>query len=589
MPTLPFTPRGLSPMGECRVDVVFQGDDRARITVACSGAEHVSLLIDLRPDENIVGFGQQYMEIAQRGREIDGWIESALHAPPRHSYYVAPLWYSSAGYAVHVATTAHWRADTGAANPDELRFTVPGDHLEAWVYLGEPAHALDLLTQDIGRPSVPADWAFSPWAAARSGTDAVLAEARRLLDHDIAIGAVWIDDYYDPETNSGAGICFPYPPGDYDLPRLIDGLHGMGLHALGYANCILYRETPAFDSATAAGLAVRDASGALHTFRFFHPEHQQRDAARDFTIVMEEDIAALLDFEHPAGQAMWRDTVERLLDAGWDGWMQDFGEQHPGEEQHNAYPLAYHRATAEVIRARGSDAVFFVRAGAVGAQAHAPIMWGGDQLCDWSQEHGLASLVPAGISAGLAGVAVWCPDIAGLVNLDDEPEGGQDEELWIRWMQFGALSPIMRVHLGFKYHERPGVDLWRSETTVSLFRRYAALHEQLRPYLADHARRATGSGMPVMRALLLEFPEDNECWSVGDQYLLGDALLVAPVLEPTARSRSVYFPAGRWRDYWTGETVSGPVRREIEAPLDRIPLFLREDRPSPLAPPEAAP
>ncbi len=584
MSVAPVTPRALAAGRECNIALTDAGRGTVALSVSAP-AGPIQLIMPLHADEHIVGFGEQFVDIDQRGRVIDGWIDSILHADPRSSYHVAPLYHSSRGYSLHVDTHSRWSADVGVGDESRLVFSAPENQLTAHLYTGDPAATLQAMSARTGTPAIPPDWAFSPWLAARSGTDAVLSEVRRLRDAGIPFASVWVDDYYDRATNSGAGISYPYPRGDYDdVRRLTDQLHALGVRALGYVNCVLYRDTPWYDDAVGRGLAVCDENGCTHHFRFFHPEHQSGPGDRQWGIVMEDDVAALLDFEQPQAREMWQQGVTRMVvDDGWDGWMQDFGEQHPDARSHNRYPLKYHEATAEVMRKLGRDTLFFVRSGGVGTQAFAPITWGGDQVFDWSRERGLASLIPAGVSAGLSGVAVWCPDIAGLVPPASADERSEpDEELWIRWMQFGALSPIMRVHLGFKERDRVDVNVWTSERTTRLFRKYAELHERLRPYLVAQAHSASVTGMPVLRAMLLEFPHDLECWSLGHQYMLGDALLVAPVIEQGAVERTLYLPKGDWRSFWTDATVRGPGWITIEAPIDQIPVFIRNGMPSPL-------
>lgn len=542
------------------------------------GDRPLTVVVPLEQDEAVVGFGEQYVSIAQRGRIIDGWTESALHGPPRSSYFVAPIFHSSAGYTLLLLTDSRWAADVGNTDPGRLAISVPLTEVTALLYVGPPADALAGLVRRFGAPAVPPDWAFGVWVAARSGTDAVLAEARRFQREGIPFSAVWVDDYYDAATNSGAGISYPYPAGPYpSLRALTDGLHELGARALGYLNCAVYRGTPMYERALAEGLVVRDGAGEPHHFRFFHPQRQSGNRDSSWGIVMEDDVAALLDFGKEGARRLWVERLQRKVQRdGWDGWMQDFGEQHPDQPAHNRYPIDYHRATAAALAELDADAVFFVRSACMGSSVYAPIMWGGDQGCDWSSERGLAGLIPAGISAGLAGVPVWCPDIAGIVELDTDTEaGGQDEELWIRWMQFGALTPIMRLHPGFKNRDGLGVNVWTSARTTELFKRYARLHERLRPYLVRHARAAAESGMPLIRALLIDFPADRQCWDIGDQYLLGDALLVAPVVERGRRRRDVYLPAGDWHDVWTGRAVRGPAWIVADAPLEQIPLFRR--------------
>lgn len=187
-----------------------------------------------------------------------------------------------------------------------------------------------------------------------------------------------------------------------------------------------------------------------------------------------------------------------------------------------------------VSRSRASPgAAFFARGGWLGAQAHAPTFWPGDQTRDWSFEGGIASVIPAGISLGLMGVAAWGPDIGGnmgFASLGNSYGGGsQDRELWQRWCQLGAMTPIMRDHLGF--HSGTPVDLWTDDETIACWRRAARWHHGLFPYLYSAAHETSATGIPVLRGLMLAYPDDDLAWTLTDQYLLGDALLCAPVLQ----------------------------------------------------------
>jgi alpha-glucosidase (family GH31 glycosyl hydrolase) len=153
-------------------------------------------------------------------------------------------------------------------------------------------------------------------------------------------------------------------------------------------------------------------------------------------------------------------------------------------------------------------------------------------------------------------------------------EGPGEKELWIRWLELGALMPTMRDMYGAM--DGNPVDLWTDEETLALFRTYAELHTALKPYLYHYAEVAHREGLPIVRPLFLNYPGEAETYALDDQYLLGDELLVAPVLEPDQVERGVYLPAGRWRYYWTGEVHEGPGEVTVPAPLHQIPIFLRE-------------
>ena len=224
-----------------------------------------------------------------------------------------------------------------------------------------------------------------------------------------------------------------------------------------------------------------------------------------------------------------------MMDFGFDGWMEDFGEQtqdndrfmtrKSGREMANLYPWLYHKISYAVGTKLRPDVVQFSRSGYSGSQAYSRVVWGGDQRPDWSLDRGYPSVVAAGISAGLSGFGVWAPDIL---------SSGSSKELWIRWTEFGALTPVMRDHLWNK--PKFAVDLWFDEETTDTFRRYARLHTSLFPYLFTYAQHAAQTGIPIMRHLMLEFSDDSKTYDTEYEYLLGEKLRAAPVVIEGARN-----------------------------------------------------
>lgn len=181
----------------------------------------------------------------------------------------------------------------------------------------------------------------------------------------------------------------------------------------------------------------------------------------------------------------------------------------------------------------------------------------------------------AGITAGLVGFSTWGPDIQSMSS---------SKELWVRWVQFGALTPVMRDHLWTT--PKFSVDLWFDRETIDTFRRYARLHVSLFPYFYSYARQALDTGLPVMRHLMLEWPEDPKTWEAEHQYLIGDKVLVAPVVTEGSRSRSLYLPKGEWTNFWTGEILEGGRSLSVNAPLNQIPLLVRAGSVIPLIDPD---
>ena len=212
--------------------------------------------------------------------------------------------------------------------------------------------------------------------------------------------------------------------------------------------------------------------------------------------------------------------------------------------------------------------MFFVRSGSTGTQALAPVLWLGDQSTSFDRLDGLPSVVPAALNVGLSGIPFVACDVAGYKSFTCRPS---DRELFLRWAQVGAVLPVMRTHHGT---HRASWAFDRDAETLDGYRRWARLHTALFPHLARYAADAARRGHPIVRHLFLLAPRDERAGRVDDQLAVGAELIAAPVLERGAESRAVYLPRGGWVDLWSGALHRGPVDLEVDAPLDRLPLFL---------------
>ncbi|MGH3813156.1 MAG: TIM-barrel domain-containing protein [Pseudonocardiaceae bacterium] len=545
-------------------------------TVLRSAAGKVQFRLDVAPGERFFGLGERMGPLALNGQLLQNWSEDrAGRADAATSYSPTPFLLSSRGYGLLLDTTAMIQYDLRRS--DRLEITAGAAELPVHVFTGpDPAAVLQSHARLVGLPPLPPRWGLGVWKCLIGGRDRVLADVRRLARANVPLDAVWIYDAMD----DGSGWGWPWqihgtvPPGAYpDLPGLIEELHGEGLAVLGYLSPFLVPGRPGFAEARERGYLVGTPSEPVFTEPW-----------------TDDDRRAYLDFTHPGAVAWWQDRVRHALGTvGFDGAMQDYGEGapvdgiyasgEPGRVVHNAYPVRYARAARQAAQGvKPGETVLFARAGYSGSQASVTGRFTGDQHRSWDRHTGIGSVLPAMLSGSISGWPYWGPDIAGFFDSD----GSRDVELWTRWTQLGALSPVMRDMLGA---QADPVGVFSSEDTLATFAGYARLHQALVPYLHELAEQASQTGLPLIRPLWLAEPADPVAWTVEDAYLLGEDLLVAPVVTAGARSRPVYLPAGQWHDYWTGDVTTGARWTIADAPVQQIPLFVRAGSDLALPPP----
>ncbi len=523
--------------------------------------------------ERFLGFGERFDAVDQRGRVVRTWAEDRRYVGFGAATYAPIPWYvSSRGYGLLVESDARGTFDVAAERADRVAWQVEQPAASLLVIAGpSPRDILqDRVRFDgVDGPPLPPIWAFGVWKTAVGGSARVLRDAERIRAEALPVSALFVYDLTDEQSLLGwPWVSFGNrTTGPYRSPRqLTDRVHALGFKVLGYKNPDV---PPA--ARVPPELLVQDAGGHA----YLHPHHK----------------VGWVDFTNPAAVDWWGGLWRRILDVlGLDGAMLDLGELVPedaryadgtsGIETHNRYLTLYAKASFEAARAvRGDDVVLFARSASLGARAYQSLQWSGDQTISWNQE-GIRGLLPAALSLGLSGFPYWHPEVGGYAGVG--LPRASERELWRRWLQLGALSPVLRDNYGD--HQGDPVEVWSDQETVAEFRRYARLHNSLVPYLYTQAKVASETGLPIVRHLALIAPNDPRAWAVEDAYALGDDLLVAPVLEEGARLRTVYLPAGTWVDWWTGRALQGGQVVTADAPLDRIPLFARAGAILPLAP-----
>jgi alpha-glucosidase (family GH31 glycosyl hydrolase) len=556
------------------------------------------------PDERFYGLGERADTAQHRGARVESyvsdgpWIDenrtliSGILPPPGFrarddaTYFPVPWILSSRGYGLLVDNdeTAYHDLAT-PARPDAWSIEVVGSPegmtprpgptiLRFRVFAGpHPADVLRRFTAAVGRQPAPAArWVFGPWYQGPA------LQAFRDADVPVSVSQTYL--HYLPCGDDAS-----------NEPARTAAAHALGYAITTYFNpmiCASYK--PAFPDAAAAGALATTASGTPYIYRYY--------TSRFFDV-------GQFDFSAPAGRRFYASLLRNAIDDGHDGWMEDFGEYTPLDvrtadgrdlaQTHNRYPTDYHCAAYAATRRQ--PIVRFQRSGWTGAARCGQVVWGGDPTTSWDFD-GLRSVVTAGLGMGLSGVSRWGSDIGGYFSLLGPR---LTDELLIRWVQLGTVSGVMRTErdgTAIPAYVRPQVE---DPGQIDNWRRYTKLRTQLYPYIAAADLEYARSGLPIMRHLVLAYPDDAAAADREDEFLFGPDLLVAPVLTPGATTREAYLPAGAWVDFWravdfdsaTGgfvlrdaDVIDGRGLRTVPAPLDELPLLVRAGAVLPMLPPD---
>jgi alpha-glucosidase (family GH31 glycosyl hydrolase) len=570
-----------------------------------------------RPGEHFYGLGERSTPLDQRGRDVENYVSDGPFSPetrpfvaatippqgyrPRDdaTYYPVPWLVSSRGIGFLLDNDETSTFHVGSSPADVWSVEAEAKSLSFRVFAGPtPARVVRRFTAATGRQPAPtAAWQFGPWFQTGQPNVVPLADEaswlRKLRAADAPVSAAETQLRYLPCGLDRGNE-------DYESKR-VKFFHEQGLAILTYVNpmvCASYK--PFYDDAAAAGALQRGLAGQPYTFNSF----VGGTGPAGFTI----QPVAEFDFTSPAGIGVYSSVLKRILAAGHDGWMEDFGEYtptdtqprdgSPGATMHNRYPTTYHCAVSKFAGKR--PLVRFQRSGWTGAARCASDVWGGDPTTGWGYD-GLSSAIRQALSIGMSGVSRWGSDIGGYDTIGNDPK--LTPELLKRWIEFGAVSGVMRTKssgIAIPSYRRP--QIWDPEI-VPVWRRYAKLHTQLYPYLlaADATYRETG--IPLMRALVLLDPADRAAATVDDEFGFGPDLLAAPVITEGARRRDVRLPRGRWIE-WSeairydtrdgslhvvgGREVAGRSTRSVRAEVGELPLFLRSGTILPLLSPDVS-
>jgi alpha-D-xyloside xylohydrolase len=543
--------------------------------ISCSSPTLATWEVHLQESAPVYGFGERFNALDQSHRILVNASMDIPGAKGTGTYFPVPFFMDLRGYGLWVDTYAEAAFDLGGRHLGEFVIQLRDTRLRILVFEGPRfPEILERFTGIVGRAKLPPYWAFAPWKSRNWHPDmaAVYEDVDRyrslgLPASVLVIDSPWATNYNTFEMNR---LQFSDPA------AMVRHIHAQGFKLCLWLTAFINETTlrppepelvgkipltaaANFEPARAAGYLLTTDSGTVYLASWW------------------KGRGGLIDFTKPAAVSWWQDQVRKAIRLGADAFKADGGEGSYVDEARFAdgkdpavmrtrYAVLYdHALRALIDDDLHGDGVLFFRSGSVGNH-NLPFLWAGDNASDFSTENGLPSVVLAGLNAGLSGTSLWTSDLGGYEK-DVRTPG--DSVLFIRWTEFSALSPIMEVHSNIN------LGPWDyGKTALDIFRRYSRLHMSLFPYRYAAAQTSARTGMPILRALVLLHPLDPEARQATDEYYLGPDLLVAPVVTPGTQ-RAVHLPQGEWRDYWSGARSVGPLDTVVDAPLDRIPLYVR--------------
>jgi alpha-glucosidase len=555
------------------------------------------------PDEAFLGFGERFNKTNQRGVKVFSWLEEGgigtgegmAEGPDNPypfgeamAYYPVPFFVSTKGYGFWLDTTWRSQFELATERDDAWRVWHAGPDLAYEVYTRIPDdprpwpyHLVDSFTRVTGRPMVPPPWAYGPRRRVGAGSMANgMGEIEAMRDGDLAITAV--DDalhFYPNGSHVGREAA---------LAAWIVRARALGYRVNGYYNSMInvMPESP---------LAPRAAEGLANNYFLLDPD----GSLPHVWILTGGNLVDLyvVDFTSQAASDWYASSFDWATDIGYSGWMYDFGEYvqptvvaangMTGEELHNLYPVLYAKAAHDHLEAgpHAGDWLAFMRAGYTGASQYAPVVWSGDPAASFEDSDGLPSMIPGGVNLGISGAPNFAGDIGGYHCLKDGAAAA-DGELMARWIQMGALSPVMQDQNACVGGDPAAkANIWNAPDAYDAWKTYARLHTRLFPYLYTLGREAHATGAPIMRHVWFEHPDRTDLAGEDTAYYLGPALYVAPVIERGARTKTVTLPAGTYVDWDTGAVIAGGATVTMDAPLAKLPLLLRAGHLVPLLDP----
>ena len=509
-------------------------------------ARRINPVFTLTADEMIFGCGESATGLNKVGQKVNLFVTDPQGPETDQMYKPIPFFMSNRGYGMFMHTSAPVTCDFGATYIGLNKMFMGDENLDLFVFFGEPKDILDEYTDLVGKPGMPPLWSFGTWMSRityfseKEGYDVAANIRKNKYPCDVIhFDTGWFDVDWQCD--------YKFSENRFQNPRqMLKDLKSQGFHVCLWQLPYFTPKNRYFPELIKKDMYVKNGNGELPY----------------------EDV--VLDFSNPETVKWYQDKLAGLLNIGVSAIKVDFGEAAPlngiyasgksGWYEHNLYPVRYDMAVSEITKKLHNENIMWARAAWAGSQRY-PLHWGGDAA---TTNTGMLGTLRAGLSFGLSGFSFWSHDMGGFVK-------STPEDLYCRWLPFGFLTSHTRAH------GAPPTEPWLydSKRVQDVFRKSAEMKYRLMPYVYAQAKECTEKGLPMLRALFVEFPDDPGAWKVDDEYLFGSQILVAPLLESGITGRTVYLPEGKWIDYQTEKVYEGGWHR-IEAGSLPIIMLVRD-------------
>jgi alpha-D-xyloside xylohydrolase len=531
---------------------------------ATSARPYMVVSFDLQVGELIYGLGERFGPLTKNGQEIDLWNEDGGTCT-LYTYKNIPFFWTNRGYGVFFDHTDILSIEAQTERLGKMQVSLQGEEIR-WIVIHGPTpkEILGKYACLTGRAPLPPSWSFGLYLSTSFITNYDEATVTEQLDgmasRDIPLSVLHFDCFWMPEYT---WTSFKFDPRHFpDAKAFLGNLHKRGLKVCVWINPYIAQESDVFDEGMEKGYLLKRLDDTV-----WQGDNWQAGMA-------------VVDFTNPDAVSWYQSHLVTLLDLGVDSFKTDFGERIPWEnvkfhsgmdprQGHNYYSYIYNKAVFETIKkCRGdAEAALFARSATAGGQ-RMPVHWGGDCESTWT---GMIQSLRGGLSLGLSGFGFWSHDIAGFIAqglTTDIP----DPDIYKRWVQFGLLSSHSRLHGSHTYRVPWLVD----EEAVAVLSKFSRLKNMLMPYIFAEAINCHRQGLPMLRAMVVEFPSDRTCMTLDEQYMLGGSLLVAPVFNGEGVVE-YYLPAGTWTGLLDGKKRVGPGWVTESFDNFHLPLLVRED------------